>query len=32
MGRSERIQKGRRAKVSQELTEAEWAIVKVVWD
>jgi len=32
MGRPERSQKGRRAKTAQELTEAEWAIMKVVWD
>lgn len=24
--------KGRRARVSEELTEAEWAIMRVVWE
>ena len=26
------VRKGRRAKVPEELTEAEWAIMKVVWE
>ena len=32
MTKSERSQKGRRAKAAEELTEAEWAIMKVVWE
>lgn len=32
MSRSEKPQKGRRAKPSEELTEAEWAIMRVVWE
>lgn len=32
MEQSKRSRKGRRAKAAQELTEAEWAIMKVVWD
>jgi BlaI family penicillinase repressor len=31
MGRPKKARKGRRAKVPEELTEAEWAIMKVVW-
>ena len=32
MGKSKNVGKGRRAKVPEELTEAEWAIMKVVWE
>jgi BlaI family penicillinase repressor len=32
MGRPKKTRKGRRAKVPEELTEAEWAIMKVVWE
>lgn len=32
MSRSDKPQKGRRAKTSEELTEAEWAIMRVVWE
>ncbi len=32
MGQTKRSQKGRRAKTVQELTEAEWVIMKVVWE
>lgn len=31
MGQFRQVQRGRRAKTAQELTEAEWAIMKVVW-
>ena len=32
MGRPRKARKGRRAKVPEELTEAEWAIMKTVWE
>lgn len=32
MGKLEEPRKGRRAKTPEELTEAEWAIMKVVWE
>ena len=32
MSKPGRSQKGRRAKTPEELTEAEWAIIKVVWE
>jgi BlaI family penicillinase repressor len=32
MTKPARSQKGRRAKTAEELTEAEWAIMKVVWE
>lgn len=32
MTKPTRSQKGRRAKAAEELTEAEWAIMKVVWE
>ena len=32
MGQTRQSQKGRRAKPPQELTEAEWVIMKVVWE
>jgi BlaI family transcriptional regulator, penicillinase repressor len=32
MSKPKNAGKGRRAKVSEELTEAEWAIMKVVWE
>lgn len=32
MGQPRQTRKGRRAKTPQELTEAEWAIMKVVWE
>jgi BlaI family penicillinase repressor len=32
MAESKQVGKGRRAKLPEELTEAEWAIMKVVWE
>jgi len=32
MGQPRQARKGRRARTPQELTEAEWAIMKVVWE
>lgn len=32
MGKRKATQKGRRARVPEELTEAEWAIMKVIWE
>ena len=32
MGKRKTTQKGRRARIPAELTEAEWAIMKVVWE
>jgi BlaI family transcriptional regulator, penicillinase repressor len=32
MSQNQQTRKGRRAKTAEELTEAEWAIMKVVWD
>ena len=32
MAKQTKPQKGRRAKASEELTEAEWTIMKVVWE
>jgi len=32
MSKSKKVKKGRRKKLAAELTEAEWAIMKVVWE
>ncbi len=32
MSKSRKLKKGRRKKLAAELTEAEWAIMKVVWE
>ncbi len=32
MSQNQQTRKGRRAKTAEELTEAEWVIMKVVWD